>query len=201
MCDDIERRTPDGRSDSNSLAADPSRRTFIGLLAWGAATALFPGVAAASRQPLPKTRRISFRNLHTDERFDSSYCERGAYIPEALVEIDTLLRDHRTGEVRRIDPRLIDLVFALTVRLGKPTPVQVISGYRSAATNALLRKNDPGHVAARSLHRTGEAVDICFEDLALRRVRDAALSLRRGGVGYYPKSGFVHLDIGRLRRW
>lgn len=100
-----------------------------------------------------------------------------------------------------MNPRLLDLVFALTVRLGNTTPVQVISGYRSAATNALLRADDPGGVAARSLHLTGAAVDIRFEDLPLYRVRDAALSLRRGGVGYYPDSGFVHLDIGHPRRW
>lgn len=201
MCDDSEYRTPAGRSDSDPPAADPSRRNFIALLALGAATAFFPGIAAASRPTLPKARRVSFHNLHTDERFAACYWERGRYVPAALEQIDTILRDHRTGEVRRMDPRLIDLVFALTLRLGNTTPVQVISGYRSAATNARLRADDPGGVAARSFHLTGEAVDICIEDLPLRRVRDAALSLRRGGVGYYPNSGFVHLDIGRPRRW
>ncbi len=197
---DPERAAPAGRGDVQFPATVASRRAFIALLACGAATTLFPGLAAAAHPTLPKARRIRFHNLHTDERFDSYYCEHGAYVPEALAEIDTLLRDHRTGEVRRIEPRLIDLVFALTVRLGKTAPVQVISGYRSAATNALLRADDPGNVAASSLHLTGEAVDICFEGLSLRRVRDAALSLRKGGVGYYHASGLVHLDIGRPRR-
>jgi uncharacterized protein YcbK (DUF882 family) len=201
MRDDSECRTPVSRSDSHLPETDPSRRKFIALLAFGAATAFFPGIAAASPPPLPKARRISFHNLHTDERFSACYWERGRYVPAALGQIDTILRDHRTGEVRRIDPRLIDLVFALTLRLENTAPVQVISGYRSAATNALLRADDPRQVAARSLHLTGEAVDIRLEDRPLHRVRDAALSLRRGGVGYYPDSGFVHLDIGRPRRW
>jgi len=178
-----------------------NRRRFLGLVAWGAASAFLPGVAGAARTPTAGTRRISFHNLHTDERFSACYWEHGAYIPLALERIDAILRDHRTGEIRQMDPRLIDLVSALTVRLGSRSPVQVISGYRSAATNELLHAEDPGHVAEHSLHITGEAVDLCFEDRSLRRVRDAALSLRGGGVGYYPTSGFVHLDVGRLRRW
>lgn len=178
-----------------------SRRRFLALVAWGAAAAFCPGVAEASRSAKSTTRRLCFHNLHTDERFDACYWERGAYVPTALEQIDTILRDHRTGETRRIDPLLLDLVFALTVSLGETAPVQVISGYRSAATNDLLRTEDPGHVAARSLHLTGEAVDIRFENRSLRRVRDAALSLHGGGVGYYPGSGFVHLDVGRPRSW
>jgi len=178
-----------------------SRRRFLALVAWGAASAFLPGVAGAARSPNPGTRRLSFHNLHTNERFDACYWERGAYVPAALEQIDAVLRDHRTGEIRRMDPRLIDLVYALTVRLGNTTPVQVICGYRSAATNGLLRTNDPGHVAERSLHLTGEAVDICFENRSLHQVRDAAIALRGGGVGFYPRSDFVHVDIGRVRSW
>ena len=100
-----------------------------------------------------------------------------------------------------MSPALIDLVYALSVSLGSNSPVQVISGYRSPATNAMLRAGDPGHVAQRSLHITGEAVDLCFEDRSLSQVRDTALALRGGGVGYYPKSGFVHVDVGRFRSW
>jgi uncharacterized protein YcbK (DUF882 family) len=181
--------------------ASMSRRRFLTLAAWGAAVAFVPGIAAASRPPLPGVRELCFHNLHTDERVAAVYCEDGAYVPGALEEIDAILRDHRTGEIRQMSPALIDLVFALTVRLGSTGPVQVISGYRSPATNALLRSEDAGGVAERSLHLTGEAVDLCFEDRSLRRVRDAALALRGGGVGYYPRSGFVHLDVGRLRRW
>jgi uncharacterized protein YcbK (DUF882 family) len=100
-----------------------------------------------------------------------------------------------------MEPRLIDLVYALTLLLGSAAPVQVISGYRSAATNELLRAEDPMRVAERSLHLSGEAIDLCFEDRPLQQVREAALSLAVGGVGYYPISGFVHVDVGRPRSW
>lgn len=177
------------------------RRRFIGLMAWGAATCLLPGLAEASRSTPPRARKLSFYNLHTDERLDACYWERGSYVPSALEEIDAVLRDHRTGEIRPMSPRLLDLVFALTVQLGSVNPVRIISGYRSAATNEMLRAESPGRVAERSLHLTGEAVDLCFANQPLHRVRDAAIALRGGGVGYYPKSGFVHVDIGRIRTW
>jgi uncharacterized protein YcbK (DUF882 family) len=186
--------------DPDSRIAGAGRRSFLGLAAWGVAAALLPGVASA-RVPLPAARRLSFYNLHTDERVETCYWENGTYVPTALEQIDTVLRDHRTGETRQMSPALIDLVFALTALLGTSAPVQVISGYRSPATNALLRAGDPGQVAENSLHLTGEAVDLRFENRPLRRVRDAALSLRAGGVGYYPSSRFVHLDVGRPRRW
>ena len=130
----------------------------------------------------PAARRLSFHNLHTDECVETCYWENGSYVPTALEQINTVLRDHRTGETRPMSPALIDLVFALTARLGTSAPVQVISGYRSPATNALLRAGDPGGVAEQSLHLTGEAVDLCFEDRPLHRVRDAALcaEARRG---------------------
>lgn len=179
----------------------PSRRRFCTIAAWGLAGACVPGVAAAARPTHAAVRQISLHNLHTDERLTTAYWEHGSYVPAALAEIDTILRDHRTGEIRTMAPRLIDLVFALTARLGSRTPVQVISGYRSLVTNELLRSEDPLQVAGQSLHLCGEAVDLCFEDRSLRQVRDAAVSMRAGGVGHYPKSGFVHLDIGRVRRW
>ncbi len=178
-----------------------SRRRFLALVAWGAASALIPGTAQAGRTKITGARRIRFQNLHTGERCDACYWEHGAYIPSALEQIDAILRDHRTGEVRQIAPGLIDLVYALTIRLRSASPVQVISGYRSPATNALLHAGDPAGVAENSLHLTGKAMDLAFESKPLRRIRDAALSLRGGGVGYYPESGFVHLDIGRVRRW
>jgi uncharacterized protein YcbK (DUF882 family) len=178
-----------------------SRRSFLALAALGTAAALMPDIAAASPSPLPGVRELSFHNLHTDERVTAVYCEDGEYVPEALEQIDATLRDHRTGEIWPISPVLIDLVFALTVQLRTACPVQVISGYRSPATNALLRSESGGRVAENSLHMSGEAVDLCFEDRSLRQIRDAALALRGGGVGYYPRSNFVHVDIGRLRRW
>jgi uncharacterized protein YcbK (DUF882 family) len=174
------------------------RRAFLALAAWGAASLLLPGVAAAARAP---SRRLSLHNLHTGERVETCYWENGAYVPAALEQIDAVLRDHRTGETRPMSPGLIDLVFALTVRLASGSPVQIVSGYRSPATNAFLSAGDPAGVSGRSLHLTGEAVDLCFEDRPLRLVRDEALALGAGGVGYYPRSGFVHVDTGRPRFW
>jgi uncharacterized protein YcbK (DUF882 family) len=201
MCNKYDLLPENGPGESGIVEASLSRRSFLALAAWGAAAAFVPGIAAASRPPLPGVRELSFHNLHTDERVAAVYCEDGAYVPEALEEIDAILRDHRTGEIRQMSPALIDLVFALTVHRGSASPVQVISGYRSPATNALLRSEGSGGVAERSLHLTGEAVDISFADRPLRRVRDAALALRGGGVGYYPGSNFVHLDTGRPRSW
>jgi uncharacterized protein YcbK (DUF882 family) len=186
---------PDMRADGLT------RRRFLSLAAWGVALALVPGAAEAARAPRQGVRRLAFHNLHTEERLSTVYWEGGAYVPAALEEIDAILRDHRTGEIRPIAPALIDLVHALSSHLSSPEPVRVISGYRSPATNAMLRGDDPKHVAENSLHLTGEAIDLCFSGRSLRRVRDTALALQRGGVGYYPRSGFVHVDVGRIRRW
>lgn len=189
----------DGRSRAGHAAL--SRRGFLSLAAWGATVAAFPALARATRGEASRVRRLSFHNLHTEERLATTYWEHGGYVPAAMVEIDAILRDHRTGDVRQIAPGLIDLVHALTLRLGTREPVQIVSGYRSAATNALLRSGDSSGVAEKSLHVSGEALDLCVADRSLRAVRDAALSLRGGGVGYYPRTGFVHVDIGRPRTW
>jgi uncharacterized protein YcbK (DUF882 family) len=189
------------RPDGPTAAGHLTRRRFLAFAAFGAAAVLVPGLAEASRRPQERARRLSFHNLHTEERLTTVYWERGAYVPSALEEIDAILRDHRTGEIKQMAPALLDLLCALTLRLGSAEPVQVISGYRSAATNALLRSEDPTHVAEHSLHLTGEAIDLTFASRSLRRVRDTALALNGGGVGYYPRSGFVHVDVGRVRRW
>jgi uncharacterized protein YcbK (DUF882 family) len=187
--------------DLGRQVACVSRRSFLALAAWGVAATFLPNISAASVVPLSASRRLSFYNLHTAECVEACYWENGCYVPTALDQIDTVLRDHRTGEIRQMSPALIDLVFALSASLGTNGPVQIVSGYRSPATNALLRAGDLGGVAENSLHLTGEAVDLCFEGRSLRRVRDAALALNGGGVGYYPKSGFVHVDVGRPRSW
>lgn len=201
MCENYPPQSPVTGRLPNTGGATLTRRSFLALAAWGATAAMFPGVAGAAIQTAPRVRRVAFHNLHTGERLKTIYWERGTYVPEAFEEIDTILRDHRTGDVRQMAPRLIDLVHELTARLGTAQPVQIISGYRSPATNALLHADDPGHVAKRSLHLTGEAVDLRYEDRPLRRVRNTARALRAGGVGYYPKSGFVHIDVGRVRTW
>ncbi|HVM81427.1 MAG TPA: DUF882 domain-containing protein [Stellaceae bacterium] len=145
-------------------------------------------------------RRLSFHNLHTGESLDAVYWAGGDYVPDALKRIDTVLRDFRTGDVHPIDRRLLDLLVRLRQKLGTGEPVQVISGYRSPRTNAMLHAHSEG-VASHSLHMDGMAIDIRVPGRALRDVRAAALDLAGGGVGYYPASDFVHVDVGRVRRW
>lgn len=125
---------------------------------------------------------------------------RGRYLPTALSAVSHLLRDFRTGDEHPIDPRLLDLLHALHVSIGSQRPFEIISGYRSPGTNAMLRTHGGG-VASGSLHMQGRAIDLRVGDVPLASLRDAALALRRGGVGYYPTSNFVHVDTGRVRRW
>ena len=178
------------------------RRRFLGLgLGLGAAFALGPAAPALARLRTDSGgRALAFDNLHTGERVRVTYWENGRYLPDALGEIDQLLRDYRTGDVIGMNTGLLDLLHTLGHRLGSRKPYQVISGYRSPLTNeALLRA---GHdVVENSLHTVGKAIDIRVADRSLGTVRRAAMGLRRGGVGYYPQLQFVHLDVGRVRHW
>lgn len=145
-------------------------------------------------------RSLGFSHLHTGERLAVEYMSRGAYVPDALASINHLLRDFRTSDVHPIDPALLDLLHALAMATGSRRPFEVISGYRSPATNDRLRGLSGG-VASGSLHMKGQAIDIRVADVRLAALRDAARALRRGGVGYYEASNFVHVDTGRVRRW
>jgi uncharacterized protein YcbK (DUF882 family) len=145
-------------------------------------------------------RRLAFDNLHTGERLDVAYWENGAYVPQALTAVNHVLRDHRNNEVHVIEPRLLDLLTALSHRLEAGPNFEVISGYRSPATNAMLHA-ESSEVARGSLHMQGEAIDIRMSGLNLAYLHNAALELDMGGVGYYPGSDFVHVDVGRVRRW
>ena len=162
----------------------------------GSALALAPTIAFA--RPTPRT--LQFHNLHTGEGFNGAYWANGNYMPDALAEIRTVLRDFRTGDEHEIDRRLLDLLTVLHSRLETTEPFEVISGYRSPKTNAMLRELSGG-VAAHSLHMEGMAIDIRVPGRSLPNLRDGALSLGQGGVGYYPASDFVHVDVGRVRRW
>lgn len=146
------------------------------------------------------TRDLSFVHLHTGEHLDVTYWVSGSYEPVSLEAIDHVLRDWRTGEEHEMDPALMDLLYELREKTGTSSPYEVICGYRSPATNEMLRQNSGG-VAKRSLHMEGKAIDIRLPDVPLSTLRDAALALRRGGVGYYPESNFVHVDTGRFRTW
>lgn len=151
---------------------------------------------------LPKTpeKSIKLLNLHTGERLNITYFSEGKYINDSLDEINNLLRDHRTGDVAEMDPSLLDILYKTRKLLGSSEEFQVISGYRSPKTNAMLNKNTTG-VAKKSLHLQGKAVDVVLPGRDLSLLRKTAMSLKSGGVGYYPDSGFVHLDTGRTRFW
>jgi uncharacterized protein YcbK (DUF882 family) len=145
-------------------------------------------------------RRLRFLHTHTGERLSIVYFGDGEYRPAALEEVDRFLRDFRTGDVHRIDPKLLDLLHAIQDATASQGTYEVISAYRSPTTNDMLRRRGRG-VAKKSLHMQGAAIDVRLTDLETARLRDAALGLKRGGVGYYPKSDFVHVDTGRVRRW
>jgi uncharacterized protein YcbK (DUF882 family) len=154
---------------------------------------------ASSASP-GRTRSLGFYALHTGERLKATYWADGEYLLPALEEINYLLRDHRANEVRSIDVNLLDLLERLYRELDTREPFHIISGYRTAATNAALHARSEG-VARHSLHVLGMAADIRVPDRALPMLRRAATSLRGGGVGYYPRSDFVHVDVGRVRYW
>jgi uncharacterized protein YcbK (DUF882 family) len=180
------------------------RRRFLGL---GAASLAYPFLARltafASPRPrpaLPPDRGLSFFNIHTGESVDVEYCRSGCLLPDSLGKIDHILRDTRTGEVKPIDVELLDLLHTLAGTAGIAGPYHVISGYRSLQTNDYLRTHSDG-VAAHSLHLVGKAIDIRVPGLALRDLYRAAVALQSGGVGIYPASDFVHVDVGRVRTW
>jgi uncharacterized protein YcbK (DUF882 family) len=145
-------------------------------------------------------RAITLKNLHTDESLEAVYWEGGQYVPDALEAVNKVLRDFRTGEVHEISPGLLDVLVDLRAATGSSLPFQVISGYRSAQTNAMLREKS-AEVAQHSLHMDGMAIDLYLDDVDLDRLHMAALDLSRGGVGYYPVTKFVHVDVGPVRHW
>lgn len=145
--------------------------------------------------------RLRLFNTHTNERIDIVFRRGDSFLPDAVAKLDSFLRDHRTGEVRHYDPRLYDILADLTTAVGRPNgEIDIICGYRSPETNALLREHTTG-VARNSLHIQAEAIDLRMPGVNTLRLREAALSLRRGGVGYYPHSDFIHVDTGRVRQW
>jgi uncharacterized protein YcbK (DUF882 family) len=146
-------------------------------------------------------RSLSLLNTHTGESLKKVvYWEQGSYIPDALDHLNHVLRDHRTNEVHSIDPMTLDLMAAISRKFDGKRPFEIISGYRSPKTNRALSRNSKA-VAKNSFHMQGKAVDLRLPGVPLKVLRKAALELRMGGVGYYPKSDFVHVDSGRVRHW
>jgi uncharacterized protein YcbK (DUF882 family) len=168
-------------------------------LATLAAVAPLPALGAPKDRSFPE-KSLSFYNTHTGEKLISTFWVEGQYVAESLDDINRILRDHRTDEVKNIDTGLLDLLFALREELETGQPFHVISGYRSPFTNDFLRQQGSG-VAVNSLHREGKAIDIRMPDRPLGALRKAALEMKAGGVGYYPRSDFVHVDVGRVRYW
>ena len=174
-----------------------SRRQFL-----AAGLAALPLLAGAPRRLMARasSRSLSFYNTHTGERLVVEYFSSGVYVPDALREVNWFLRDFRTGGVHDIDPGVLDILTKVHEATGASRPFDVISGYRSPETNAMLRRRSK-EVASGSLHQVGKAIDVRLPGVALTKVRDAGLALGLGGVGYYRRSDFVHLDTGRVRRW
>jgi uncharacterized protein YcbK (DUF882 family) len=160
-----------------------------------ASLAAAPALASATG---PRT--LSFVHTHTGERLTTCYFADGQYRPDALLQVNHLLRDFRTGEIFPIDPGLLDILFNLKLLANREAPFEVISGFRSAATNAMLRSKSDA-VAQNSLHMRGQAIDVRLEGYSTRGLDDLARSWGHGGVGFYPKSDFVHVDTGRVRFW
>jgi uncharacterized protein YcbK (DUF882 family) len=177
-----------------------TRRNFLTRSTLAATGALLLPASRSFGSLLSQERTLSFHNVHTDEELRIRCCPQKEYDRETRVRFSNLLRDHHADEVREMDPGLIDLLFAMALFTGSDGHFKVLSGYRSPETNSWLRRSTRG-VAEHSLHIEGKAVDIRMEDVSTRTIRNAGLALAMGGVGYYPRSNFVHLDTGRIRSW
>ena len=186
-----------------------SRRRLIKAGVVGATALIFPFAGDATRllthdssraATRSRSRELYFYNLHTRETLRTVYFENGAYVPKALRQVDYFFRDFRVNEVKAIDPALLDLLYRIYLALDTSEPFNLVSGYRSPATNAWLASHSEG-VSHHSLHMSGMASDINVLGRSLALLQTVALAMRGGGVGYYPRSGFVHVDVGRVRHW
>jgi uncharacterized protein YcbK (DUF882 family) len=176
-----------------------SRRRF--LLACGSLCGtLASGLAAPALAAAGESRSISFVHTHTGERLRAVYFQEGRFRPECLAQVNNLLRDFRTGDVHPIDPALLDILFDLQRLADRDDAFEVISGYRSPTTNAMLHRHSEG-VAVHSMHLEGRAIDVRLSGFATRTLAGYARTLSRGGVGFYASSDFVHVDTGRVRFW
>jgi uncharacterized protein YcbK (DUF882 family) len=177
-----------------------SRRGFLASLAGAAATLAAPGALASIAAAPLRDRELSFYNTHTGEKLSATFWSDGSYLEDGIEEISWLLRDHRAEQASKMDPKLLDLLYTLQQEVGHPGEFHVISAYRSPATNQMLSKRSSG-VAKRSYHMLGQAIDIRLPGFDTRDLHQAAKSLKAGGVGYYSRSDFIHVDIGRVRYW
>lgn len=181
--------------------ASSARRRFLRHGAHWVAAGSLPLTSRPARAALPGARSLAMVHTHTHEKIDLVYAIDERWDPAALGSLNRFLRDHYTGDIGSIDPLIFDLLHRVRQVLGSSAAFDVISGYRCPATNARLRNTRGGGVATRSLHMDGRAIDVRLPGVPLAELRDAALSLGAGGVGFYPREQFVHLDTGRSRSW
>jgi uncharacterized protein YcbK (DUF882 family) len=174
---------------------------FTGLVSSLAGSA-FADIAgpAVTNLVAKRTRSIALHNLHTGESLNTEYWVNGAYVPEALTAVNKVMRDWRNNEIHEIDPKLVDALSLMRSWMDKSDAFQVISGFRSPVSNAKMHEASSG-VAKNSLHMEGKAIDIRMPGCDLKNLHGAALKMRCGGVGFYPVSNFVHVDVGRVRTW
>ncbi len=186
---------------TNHSETELSRRSFLRLGALAAACCVSPSAALANTvYSATPERSLAFYNTHTGETLDTVYYANGEYVPDALSKINYILRDQRNNEIKAMDVRLLDLLYTIATKLETAQPFHIISGYRSPASNALLRRISSG-VAEHSQHMEGKAADIRLPGINLSLLRRVSMSLKDGGVGYYPTSDFVHVDVARVRYW
>ena len=178
--------------------ASVARRDVLGAMIAAGATAMVPSPLLAA---MPE-RRLAFRNIHNNERADACYFSQGRFRADGIAELNHAMRDWRNGSIARMDPELFDLLVSVREKLGigASTKFELISGYRSPATNFMLHERS-GAVASKSQHLLGKAADVHIPGVPLERLRAAGLAMNRGGVGFYPRDGFVHLDTGPVRAW
>lgn len=177
-----------------------SRRSFLMRSATAAAGALLLPSKQSAASLLSTERTLHFHNVNTDEELTLRCCPEHEYDRETRLRFSSLMRDHHADEIREMDPALIDVFFALAAFTGSNGTFKILSGYRSPETNSWLRSYHRG-VAEHSMHIEGKAADIRMEDIGIRQIRAAGMAMAMGGVGYYPRSNFVHLDTGMIRTW
>lgn len=184
-----------------TFKTDIARRRFLTSATGGTLLGSFPMISRATSLVSPTARELAMDHTHTREKIELTYALGKRYVPQALADLNHFLRDHYSGLIGRMDPGLYDIMHALRTSLRARAPYQIISGYRAPQTNEHLRTTRGGGVARHSLHMDGKAVDLRIPGVPLKELRDAALALKAGGVGYYPGSNFVHVDTGRVRAW
>ncbi len=185
------------------MTCNLDRRNFLKMGLGILGCALIPEELLAAPAKLRKkleVKTLNFYNLHTEEKLSVNYWVNGQYVRQALKKINFIFRDHRANISKPIDTELLDLLFTMKKGLKIKEPFRIISGYRAPLTNEMLAQNSDG-VAKNSYHLKGMAVDISLEGMNLKKISDFAMKLEKGGVGYYPQSNFVHLDVGPVRHW